>query len=67
MVKGTEKDDSGVLRIDFPGYRGEGKLTEIGWDEWFKIFDENDLAFLYQNETADGKKSQFSRLVKRES
>ncbi|RCS25111.1 hypothetical protein DUT91_06705 [Phyllobacterium salinisoli] len=35
----------GILRIDF-GEPEEG-LEKISWDEFFAIFDENDLAFLY--------------------
>jgi len=64
-VKGTESNDSAMIRIDFPGYGGEGKLAPIGWEEWFKIFDENNLAFLYQDKTSDGKESRFSKLVNR--
>lgn len=60
-----EEDDAGIIRIDFPGYSGKGSLEEITWDEWFEKFDEAGLAFLYQDETADGKKSNFNRLVKR--
>jgi hypothetical protein len=65
-VKGTGKrGDSGVLRIDFPGYSGEDTLEAVSWDEFFRTFDESDLAFLYQDETAGGKESRFSKLVDR--
>ena len=31
-VKGTGGgDDTGIIRIDFPGYSGAGKLEEISW------------------------------------
>ena len=51
-VKRTGKpDDPGILRIDFPGYTGEGSLEEVSWDEWFDKFDERGLAFLYQETT----------------
>ena len=40
IVKGTEKGDSALLRIDYPGYSGEDTLETIGWDEFFEIFDE---------------------------
>jgi hypothetical protein len=61
-VKGTGNDrDPGLLRIDFPGYRGEHTLEEISWDEFFRGFEENHLAFLYQDE-AD---SRFFKLVER--
>lgn len=53
-----------LLRIDFPGY-AEENLEEISWDEWFDIFDDNDLEFLYQEETSEGEKSNFNKLVSR--
>jgi anaerobic selenocysteine-containing dehydrogenase len=65
-VKGTEdKNGGGLLRIDYPGYSGEGKLEEITWDEFFEEFDESGLAFLHQDKTADGEESRFSKLVSR--
>lgn len=61
------KGDTGVLRLDFPGYSGEGSLNEVTWDEWFEKFDDQGLALLYQNETAAGKKSNFNKIVSRET
>jgi hypothetical protein len=55
--------DGGVLRIDFG--EPEDELEEIGWDKFFEIFDENDLAFLYQDKTKDGGTSRFNKLVNR--
>jgi hypothetical protein len=67
-VRGTGgKNDLGVLRIDFPGYSGEDKLERIDWERWLAAFDENGLAFLHQDETAEGKESRFNKLVSRES
>jgi hypothetical protein len=57
--------DEGVLRIDLPGYSGEGSLQEISWDEWFEKFDEANLALLYQDTTGDGRPSNFNKLVSR--
>ena len=39
----------GVLRIDFdePGGNDDDRLERIGWDEFFRIFDESDVAFLH--------------------
>lgn len=66
-VKGTgDKKDTGVIRLDFPGYSGEDGLEEISWDDWFQKFDDNDLGLLIQDKTADGKKSNFNKLVKRD-
>jgi len=65
-VKGTGgKNDTGMIRLDFPGFSGEDSLQEISWDEWFEKFDENDLALLVQDKTAKGQKSNFNKLVSR--
>lgn len=65
VVKGTGGEErGGILRINFPGY-AEGSLEEISWDEFFKVFDDKDLAFLYQNETAKGEESRFFKLILR--
>lgn len=53
----------GVLRIDFG--EAEANLQEIGWDEFFQIFDDNDLAFLHQDKTSDGGTSRFNKFVER--
>ncbi len=68
-VKGTSrgKRDVGMIRIDFPGYSGEGKLAPISWDKWFEKFDESNLAMIYEEKTAKGQKSNFNKLVARES
>ena len=67
-VKGTEnKTSPGLLRIDYPGFSGEERLEEITWDEFFEGFDKNKLAFLYQDKTADGKLSRFSKLIDRDT
>ncbi len=67
-VKGTGGgSDVGMIRLDFPGYSGEGKLEPISWEEWSEKFDENDLVLLFQEETAGGQRSNFNKLVKRET
>jgi hypothetical protein len=52
-----------VLRFDF-GDKDEA-LEEIGWDEFFEIFEESGLALLEQEETKSGEKSRFSKFVNR--
>jgi hypothetical protein len=42
-------------------------LQHISWDDWFAAFDENELALVVQDTTADGKPSNFNKLVSRES
>jgi membrane protein involved in colicin uptake len=64
-VKGTENnnENSGILRIDFPGYSGKDSLEAISWEDFFKKFDESNLEFLYQEETSSGKPSRFNKFV----
>ena len=65
-VAGTgEGPDDGLLRIDFG--EPEEALEAIGWDEFFRIFEANDLAFLHQDETSDGSTSRFGRFVGRDA
>jgi hypothetical protein len=62
-VKGTagKDDEGGVLRIDFG--KPEPSLEQTSWDEFFDVFDDRELAFLYQDETEDGSKSYFNKFV----
>jgi hypothetical protein len=64
VARTAKRGQPGILRIDFPGYSGEGSLKPISWDEWFQKFGESRLAFLYQDKTKDGKPSRFFKLVK---
>lgn len=64
---GDGPNDPGILRLDFPGYSGEGELTPISWDAWFKKFDAAGLTLLVQDTTEDGDVSNFNKLVKRET
>ncbi len=68
LVKRTArgKPESGIIRIDFPGFSGAQSLKPISWDEWFDIFEERQLALLCQERTATGKSSRFNKLVARE-
>jgi len=66
-VKGTgAKGDPGMLRIDFPGFSGEGRLEPISWEEFFRAFEDNELAFVYQDKKKSRETSTFSKLVRRE-
>jgi hypothetical protein len=60
-VKG--RGPGGILRIDFG--EPEESLEQISWDDFFKVFDENDLSFLHQDKTQDGKTSRFNKFVER--
>jgi hypothetical protein len=68
-VKGTgDDDDPGMIRIDFPGYEGRGSLERISWDEWFRQFEDNNLAFLYRDfRHEDGQPDRFNKLVRRDT
>ena len=61
-VLDTEHDGhAGVLRITF-AQEGNSRLEEIGWDDWFRAFEERQLVFIYQETTKDGNQSNFFRL-----
>ena len=67
-VIGTGNEgDAGLLRIDYTGFSGEETLERISWEEFFEAFEENGLAFVYQEEKTSGEPSTFSKLVSRES
>jgi hypothetical protein len=61
------KGDIGMIRLDFPGYSGANSLEHISWNDWFRKFDESELALLHQTTTARGQKSNFNKLVARET
>lgn len=61
-VKSTgSRKDPGVLRIDYTGFSGKQSLEKISWKAFFDAFEQNKLAFLYQDEG----ESRFSKLVSR--
>jgi hypothetical protein len=67
-VKGSNTGESaGILRIDYKGFSGADTLERITWDEFFEGFEENNLAFLYQDKTKEGDESRFSKLIDRNS
>jgi hypothetical protein len=61
------KGDPGMIRLDFPGFSGARSLAPLRWDEWFKAFDANNLALLVQDTTSRGGRSNFNKLVSRDS
>ena len=63
------KDNPGIIRIEFPGApnANDDALEEISWEEFFKKFDDAGLALLHQEKTAGGKKSNFNKLIGRET
>ena len=59
-------DDAGVLYIDFPGQSNKD-VDEISWEVFFKKFDDENLAFVYQDTTPSGDLSREGTLVARET
>lgn len=53
FVEGT----GGLLRIDFG--EPEERLEQVSWDQWFQVFDDRGLTFLYQ----DAADSTFNKLI----
>jgi hypothetical protein len=67
-VKGTDGEaDSCLLRLDFPGYSGDESLEAIPWDRWFRVLDQRKLAVVVEDQMADGRPSNFNKLVSRQN
>lgn len=66
MVAATERNGQpgGILRIDFddPDGSDDPGLHRISWEEFFDVFDKNDLAFL----RVEGGDSHFNKFVQRQ-
>ncbi len=59
-----DDDEPGLLRIRFDD-DSKDDLQDIGWDSFFQQFEDQQLAFLYQEETADGDVSRFHKFIER--
>ena len=61
----SRNGNGGLLRIDYdePGGNNASRLHRMTWDEFFKIFDRNELAFFHDPESG----SRFSKFVEKES
>lgn len=67
-VKGTGgRGDVGMIRLDFPGYSGKDSLAKISWEDFFAKFEEMELALAYRDRLASGGRSNFNKLVGRET
>lgn len=53
----------GILRIDFEP--SDNDLERISWDEFFETFEKSELAFVRQDQAADGAASRFNKFVSR--
>lgn len=56
-------DDLGILRIEFRD--PDDKLERLEWNAFFETFEADNLAFVYQEKTADGSMSRFCKFVER--
>jgi len=63
VVEGTQ-----ILRLNFdePGGDDDERLKEVSWEEFFQVFDDSDLDFLYSEQTAEGRTSRFFKFVREE-
>lgn len=59
---GADRGRPSVLRFDFPGYNGGGRLRPVSWRDWFRTFDERGLNFIYQEQKTNGQQSNFFRI-----
>ncbi|WP_318345772.1 hypothetical protein [Flagellimonas baculiformis] len=66
VVKDTEnrKGEDGLLRIKFSEKKDDA-LEQISWNDFFEIFDKNQLEFLYQEETSSGGVSRFFKFLEK--
>jgi hypothetical protein len=61
-----ENGGHGLLYIDFPNHPARELLTRTSWEEFFERFEQDRLAFLYQERTSTGLTSRLFRIVSRE-
>jgi hypothetical protein len=54
-----------TLCIDFPGASARS-LERISWEEWFETFEDEELVFVYEAETAGAATSRWSQLATRD-
>ena len=60
-IPGPDPESPRVLRFDFPGFGGQD-LEPVGWEEWFRTFDDRNLVFVFQERLKNGNQSNFFRL-----
>jgi hypothetical protein len=65
-VSGTRRsgEGAGILRVDFPGHTGSDKLRKIPWARFFDKFDNENLVFIYQEQTKQGRRSNFNKFIR---
>jgi hypothetical protein len=64
LVAASHDGTRGELRFDLA--EPDESLEEVMWDEFFRIFDEDRLAFVYEEETLEDDPSYVYEFVSRE-
>lgn len=62
-VKPVDTEAPETLEIYFPDFSGTESIEALTWDEFFERMEEQDLVFVYQEETAKGEISRVGKLV----
>lgn len=67
-VAGMDRNgDASVLRFEFSNAPNRsGNVKEVSWDEFFTKFDQNNLQLLYQDQSGDGARSNFNKIIRAE-
>lgn len=65
IVQGMEPSELEALRVKFASEKNYEKLVPLKWEDFFRTFEEECSAFLYQDETVDGEVSHFYKFVNR--
>jgi hypothetical protein len=63
VLKDIDGEPTDHLHINFLGFAEDD--VQVSWEEFFAIFDQNNLEFIYLEQTKDGRESRFSRFIKR--
>ena len=68
LVEGVvDKGKEGkMLRIDFLDNSKDEGLDDMPWKQFFNIFEESNLEFIYQEKTSEGKLSKFCKFIVKE-
>lgn len=61
IIESTWDGESAILEVDFG--ESEETLMQVSWEEFFRIFDESGLVFLYQEEAGEEGESRFFKLA----
>lgn len=65
-IKGIENGlDKGGLYISFEDEEPDIDIELIDWEQFFKLFEKNNLAFLYKTKTRSGAESRFYKFMDR--